>query len=140
MPVMLDLNLKFLRLLLVEIEQRLCLSILVFCEASWTSIGLLVHVELLLAKLMLRGQLVGGALRLLIGQTRDDAQVVERLVGLGLQLVLRIVGIHLRGGRLLVHHRAFKRGLKALVIGLRGLERQPARSALPARVADRQDP
>ena len=73
---------------------------------------------------MLRGQLVGGALRLAVGKTGDHAQIVERLVSLGLQLVLGVVGVHLRGGGFLVHQGTLQGGLKALVVGLCGLERQ----------------
>ena len=73
---------------------------------------------------MLRRQLVGRALRLAVGQAGDHAQVEERLVGLRLQLVLRVVGVHLRRRRLLVHQSAFERSLQALVVGLRGLQRQ----------------
>ena len=60
----------------------------------------------------------------LVSQAGDDAQIVERLVGLRLQLVLRVVGVHLRRRGLLVHQRALQRGLQALVVGLRGLQRQ----------------
>ena len=80
--------------------------------------------ELLLAELVLRGELVGRALRLIVSQAGDHTQIEERLVGLRLELVLRIVGVYLRGSGLLVHQRAFERGLQALVVGLRGLERE----------------
>ncbi len=109
-------------------------------EASWIFDRLLVHVELLLAELVLRSELVGSALRLVVGEARDHAEIVERLVGLRLQLVLRVVGIHLRGRGLLVHQRAFKRRLQALVVGLRSLERQLRVQQFLLQAADRPDP
>ena len=118
-------DLQFLRLFLVEIEQCLRLVDLGLLRSELDLDRLLIHVELLLAELMLYRQLVGGALRLLVGQARDDAEVVKRLISLGLQLILRIVGIHLRRSGFLVHQCAFKRGLKALVVSLRSLQLQP---------------
>ena len=44
--------------------------------------GLLLHLKLLLAELVLGGQLLGGALRLVVLQAADHAEFVELLVGI----------------------------------------------------------
>ena len=92
-------HLKGIRLLLIEIEQRLGLVDLGLRGGKLDLDRLLVHIELLLAELVLGGQLVGGALRLVIGKAGDHAQIVKLLVGLRLQLVLGIVGVDLRPRR-----------------------------------------
>ena len=52
---------------------------------------LLVHLNLLQAQLVLRRQLVGCVLGLVVGNSRDDTEVEQGLVSLRLQLVLRVI-------------------------------------------------
>ena len=50
------------------------------------------------------------------------AQIVERLVGVGLALCLGVVGAHRRGAGFLVHQITFKLDALASVLSFRSLE------------------
>ena len=117
-------NLQRILLLLVEIEERLGLVDLGLRGRQLNQDGFLIDVQLLLADLVLCGQLLGGAFGLAVHEAGDHAKVKELLIGLCLQLVLGIAGGD--GGicGLLIHQRALQRSLKALVVGLRTFERQ----------------
>ena len=66
---------------------------------------------------MLGGELVGIVFGLVVLNAADDAERIELLIGVGLQLGLAVLGVDLGGGGLLVHDAGIQRGLEALVVG-----------------------
>jgi hypothetical protein len=106
-------------LLLIQIHERLGLVDLRLRRRELHLDGVLVHLELLQAELVLRFELLARVLRFVVLRSRDHSQVEQLLVDLRLQSVGRVVGVHLRGDHLLIHQGALEGGLQALVIGLR---------------------
>jgi len=84
--------------------------------------GVLLHLKLLETDLVLGGELGGGALCLIVGQSADDAQLVELLVGIGGEFGLAILGIDLGSGGLGAHEGVLERGLQVAVVGLGTLD------------------
>ena len=73
-------------------------------------------------KIMAGSQLVGLAFGLLVGQSGNNAEIVERLVGFRLALCLAVVGADRRGAGFLIHQVAIELAAQALVRRLRGFQ------------------
>ncbi len=88
-------HLKGLLLLLIQVEKGAGLIDLGLRRGKLNLDGVLVYVKLLLAKLVLGGELVGGTLGLAGRDAGDNSEFVKLLVDLGLTLILRVVGVDL---------------------------------------------
>ena len=78
---------------------------------------LLVYVEPFAFNIVASCQFVGLTFGIFVSHARDHAEVVQGFVGVGLQPGLRVVGVHGRGARLLVHQIALQGHAQTLIFG-----------------------